>query len=168
MSSDKIKKILFVVLLAIMALIWGNNILSLLPKPATEYYRTKNDVDDKKKGEVRASTFNFDTGYKVNSKISDPFMPFYKSEPVAEKPDSLVPKIVPQIVIDHPFKYVGLIKGSKRICGILSDRAGKTYVVAKGDSLESTKILKVTPEIVKLRYQGKEFELELNEQTYKK
>jgi hypothetical protein len=163
MSGDRIKKIIFIILFAAFAIIWGNNILSLLPKPAAEYYRTKSSDKSKKPITVGASVYSFETGYDIVGKVHDPFRPFYTKTSLTAKQDTIEAKIIPQIVIDQPFSYKGLIKGTRRVCGIISDRAGKTYIVAKGDTLESTKVLSVAPDIIKLRYQGKDFKLELNE-----
>jgi len=160
MNADKLKKTIFVVLLVAFGGIWAYNLALFLPKSETAFFRTSANVKNPDKRIYQASAFNFNWGYELAENIPDPFKPFY----IYNKPIIVdTAFIVPEIVIDQPFKYIGLIKAKKRICGILADRAGRTYVVAAGDTLESTKITKVNEKYLKLKYQGKEFELELNE-----
>ena len=163
MTGDKLKRIMFVVLLLAFAGIWGYNMTLFLPKSEESYLKKAVQTKSIESGSAQASVFNFSWGYNLPEKVSDPFIPFYKRTNLAPIPDTNQVTIIPEIVIDQPFRYLGLIKGSKRVCGIIADRGGRTYVVAPGDTLEFTKIIKVNDKLLKLKYQGKEFELELNE-----
>ncbi|MCP4580525.1 MAG: hypothetical protein GY839_02825 [candidate division Zixibacteria bacterium] len=161
MNASKFKKIIFVGLLVAFGGIWAYNLTLFIPKSKTEYMKASYDLKTPANKTIRASSFDFDWGYKLVDNLHDPFIPFYNK--ITKPVETEQPMIVPEIVIDQPFKYIGLIKGKNKTCGILTDRAGKTYVVVAGDTLTSTKILKVKEDILKLEYQGKEFELELNE-----
>lgn len=160
MNADKFKKTIFVVLLIVFGGIWAYNLMLFVPKSETTFFKATTNINRSDKNVQQASAFNFDWGYKLSDNIPNPFKSFYKDiKLVVEN----MPVVVPEIVIDQPFKYIGLIKANKRICGILADRAGRTYVVVAGDTLESTRITRVNEEYLKLEYQGKEFELKLNE-----
>jgi hypothetical protein len=160
MNVDKLKKTIFVVLLVAFGGIWAYNLMLFLPKSETTFFKATTNINEPVNRIQKASAFNFSWGYELAENIPDPFKPFY----IDNKPMAVdTTFIIPEIVIDQPFKYIGLIKARKRICGLLADRTGRTYVVAAGDTLELTKITKVNEKYLKLKYQGKEFELELNE-----
>lgn len=161
MSGDRFKRVLFIVLFLSFSAIWLYNLTLFLPKSETTYYKTtKSESQDKKI--VKASVFEFDWGYEIKDNLPDPFKPFYKKSSINIQRQNQEP-VKPEIVINHPFKYIGFIEGKRNNCGVLTDRAGKTYVVVQGDTLEMTTILKIGGDILELKYQGKKFELKLNE-----
>jgi len=161
MSGERLKRILFVLLLLSLSVIWLYNLTLFLPKSESTYYKTTKSKSQAKEI-IKASTFDFDWGYRIKDNLPDPFKPFYKKSSFNVQEKNRQP-IKPEIVFSHPFKYIGLIKGKRNNCGILIDRSGKTYAVVPGDTLEMTTIIKINEDILELRYQGKVFELKLNE-----
>jgi len=162
MSSARIKRILFVGLLLAFSGIWLYNLSIFLPKSEGTYYRSTSKAKSSPDNIVKASVFDFAWGYKLDSKLSDPFIPFYKKN-AKRVTNQHQPEIIPEIVTDHPYRYIGYLQGKAKSCGILTDRLGKSYVVVPGDTLAMTKIIKVYQDSLKLEYQGKIFIIELNE-----
>jgi hypothetical protein len=160
MTAPGLKRVLFIVLLLAFAGVWLYNLTLFLPSSEATYFRTATDEEPIPPKTKEASLFNLSWGYKLEEPLPDPFVPFYNN---ATPPKDSLPVIIPEIVIDQPYQYIGLIKGKRKNCGILRHRSGDTYVVVPGDTLSMTTILKVNEKYIEFKFQDKIFKLELNE-----
>jgi hypothetical protein len=160
MNSDRFKKIMFVVLFLAFAGIWFHNLALFLPATDDSLFRQVPRGEVKHIESKHKSAGNLTWGYKINGELTNPFQPFFNKINKTDKPAA---PIIPELIIKPPFRYIGVLRGTKSCCAILQGRGDRTFVVAQGDTLESVKVLEIKDTYLRLRYHDTIVKLKLDE-----
>lgn len=156
MIDSSVKRMIFVALLAILAVIWGYNAYQLVPSGEGEYFRSANHTSssfDSNKPDLNKSIPSID--YE-----DDPFKPFFTKR--KSKPIRSVAKAV-ENVVPPEMHYLGLVQDNDQKRAIIATGKSNTEIVEINDSVFDMRILSINDEFVKFKYKGKVFTVALGQ-----
>lgn len=156
MIDSSVKRMIFVSLLVILAVIWGYNAYQLVPSGEGEYFRSVGHTSD------TLDAFALDSDRLIPSIDygDDPFKPFFAKR--KGKTIRSVAKMA-DVVIPPEMHYLGLVQDNDQKRAIIATGKSNTEIVEINDSVLDMRILSINDEFVKFKYKGKVFTVALGQ-----
>jgi hypothetical protein len=152
MGESFIKKAIFIVLLAVLAIVWGRNIYQMITAGSDIYY--KDVIDNVQKGRSALVLKKNQIQLPEVNYSGDPFEPFFMRK--IERPINSITKIdIKDRKIPPDIHFLGLIKKEESKYAIIELGGNTSEIVQIGDEINDIKILDFDDDSLKCRYDKK-------------